>query len=121
MGLLLGFFLRGDGGLEAGASLECRNGGGRDLEHFAGLRVLAGTGGAFAGLEGAEADQGDVVALGDLGGDDLDDGINGLASGSFGDFGLGGQASISSDLFMWWLLPLVGKRGFCHRSIFLHK
>ena len=61
-GLLLGFLFRGNRRFESSTSLECRNRGGRNLQRFAGLWILAGTGSALRCLEGAEANLDRIIA-----------------------------------------------------------
>jgi len=66
--------------------------GGRDVQRFTGGRVLAGAGGALAHLEGAEADQGDLVAGGQGFGDGFQGRVQGGRGHGTGDARLGGDA-----------------------------
>jgi hypothetical protein len=89
--LLLGCLLAGDGGLEGGAGGELGHGGGGNLESRAGLGILAGARSALGGLEAAEADKGDGVALRDSLDNGADHGGQNALGGSFADLGFLGD------------------------------
>src|SRR5690606_29870125 len=73
------------------ASLERRILRGLDLDGLAGLRVATGAGSALAHLEGAEADQGDGVALLQRLGDRVDHRVDRARGLGLGDFGFAGD------------------------------
>src|SRR3954470_605974 len=97
----------GDSALEGGAGLEARHGAGGDLDLRTGLRVAAGARGALARLEGAEARDRHLLALGDGAGDGVEHGLQcTLGVGSAEPSGLGhGVLELSlvhvTSYFVW--------------------
>lgn len=77
--------------LEALAGLELRLLAGGDFHRFAGAGVTAHAAAAFRHGEGAEAEDGDVFALGEGFADGLDEGVDGFAGLVLGDVGLLGN------------------------------
>src|SRR5688572_7041182 len=70
-----------DEGLEARGGLELRRPVGGDLHRLAGPQVAAGAGRALGCLEGAEAEDGHVVACRDGHGDDVEQAVEDLGDG----------------------------------------
>src|SRR5690606_29967018 len=102
--------LASNSGLEAGTGRELRHGGCRDLDRFAGLRVLAGACSTLGRLEGTETNQGDRVALGHSLDNSSDDAVQRLAGGGLANVGfLGGDFDQFSFVHLPFL-PFVERR-----------
>src|SRR5690606_3698727 len=102
--------LASNGGLETGTGGELRHGGGRNLDRFAGLRVLAGACSTLGRLEGTETNQGDRVALGHSLDNSSDDAVQRLAGGGLANVGfLGGDFDQFSFVHLPFL-PFVERR-----------
>src|SRR5574340_1798950 len=82
---LLGRFLAGDRGLEAGARREARHGRRCNLDLGAGRRVAANACRALGRLEGAEADEGHGIALRHGLDDSGEDGVERSSCGGLAD------------------------------------
>src|SRR3954451_14993433 len=77
--------------LERRGGLEARRLGGGDLDRLAGLRVAALAGGALGHAELAEAGQADLIAPGQLAGDLVEGGLDGLLGLTIAQAGLLGD------------------------------
>src|SRR5690349_14798810 len=69
------------------SSTELRGFRGLDLDRFAGFRIATGAGGAQAGVEGAETDQGYFLALAQARLHRVDERVDRALGGRFGNLG----------------------------------
>src|SRR5690606_9593637 len=92
------------------ASLEGRIFCSGDLDLFPGPRIAAGTGGTLAHLEGAEADQADVLAGLQRAGDRADHGVDRAPGVSLGQAGVGRDGVDQFILVHWTANSLRGQR-----------
>lgn len=108
--LLLGNRPAGNSGLESGTGRESRHGRGGNLDFLARLRIAAHASSPLRGLEASEADQTNGIPLGH----NLDNGtpycLEGCAGAVLEMSAAVATASMSSDLFMYPLLAVLGLR-----------